>query len=95
MTKLNNFGMWKEELDKICKLEKDCLKSKDWKKMNRRIQIFLGTFTYKVGNINKDELSLEDLELLNQIREKIKLLMESLAKKFGNLLKEIKEEGEE
>lgn len=72
MTEFNTWKIWKEEFDEICRLE---LEGGINKKGARRLLIFTEGFMFKVSSTNTNELDLESLNILKEIRKKNKLMM--------------------
>lgn len=69
----DNWEIWKEEYDEICKLELE--RGKADKEIARRLLIFTEGFMYKILSTDTDKLSPKSLKILNEIREKNKLMI--------------------
>ena len=65
---INNFDIWKEEFDEICKLEME--KGEVDKELARRFLIFTEGFLYKVSGLKKEEMTTDVIGILNEIRQK-------------------------
>ena len=76
---IDNFNIWKEEYDEICKLEME--KGQADKSIARRLLIFTEGFLYKVVSLTKEEMTPDVIRILTKIREKNLMMLPNQGEK--------------